>query len=419
MYKRKNLVSIMILVGLASSLYVNFRISNFRFSFAGVLFPVLIYVYRDINSIFLGIYSGVGLYFFRLLAFILSGGGVEEGLVLFFPEASFYILYGIFFFVIKYFLGSISMNQMFFIFLANDFLCNSFEVFIRVGRNIFADNLNILKSLLVVTFIRSGLAILIIIGFKYYRMFLIKEEHEKRYKKLLWLTSRLKTEVYWMEKNMENIEKVMSNCYELFIKILNDEEKESWGNRSLEISKDVHEIKKEYGLVVRGIEEIIVNKSDDSGMYFHELLLILKESMEGEIRYRKKNIEMDFQFNGDFYTEKHYYLMSVFRNIIMNSIDAIEDKGNIIFTHEIDNNVHIFKIKDTGCGISENELSNIFSPGYSTKIDYSTGEVNRGLGLSLVKDIVEIHLSGNIYVTSTKGRGTIFKLSIPKSELEE
>ena len=53
--------------------------------------------------------------------------------------------------------------------------------------------------------------------------------------------------------------------------------------------------------------------------------------------------------------------------------------------------------------------------GFSTKINYETGEVNRGLGLSLVKDFIEFRLGGTIRVTSVPGK-TVFTLTIPKEK---
>ncbi|QQY79570.1 histidine kinase/DNA gyrase B/HSP90-like ATPase [Keratinibaculum paraultunense] len=74
---------------------------------------------------------------------------------------------------------------------------------------------------------------------------------------------------------------------------------------------------------------------------------------------------------------------------------------------------------DDGSGIEDEDLPHIFSPGYSTKIDYETGQIYRGLGLTLIKDIVEIYLNGKIKVKSKFGKGTIFIIYIPAKELEE
>ena len=60
-------------------------------------------------------------------------------------------------------------------------------------------------------------------------------------------------------------------------------------------------------------------------------------------------------------------------------------------------------------------MEEIFVPGYSTKINYTTGEISRGLGLNLVKDLVENSLLGQIHVTSRPGY-TCFEMKIdPKT----
>jgi two-component system sensor histidine kinase YcbA len=63
-------------------------------------------------------------------------------------------------------------------------------------------------------------------------------------------------------------------------------------------------------------------------------------------------------------------------------------------------------------------LKHIFSPGFSTKINYTTGQINRGLGLSVVLDIVERELKGRVNVNSTKDIGTTFLIYIPRDSLE-
>ncbi|KAF5028192.1 Sensor histidine kinase GlnK [anaerobic digester metagenome] len=251
---------------------------------------------------------------------------------------------------------------------------------------------------------------------------LTKREHEDRYKKLLWLTSQLKTEIFWIEKNMDNIEKVMSQSYNLFEQISNNKNKDNWANNALNIARDVHEIKKENGLVVRGIKSITENKLNDNGMEYKDINNILLETMIRESKNINKHIEFEFIMGENFYTEKHYYLMSVLRNLIMNSMDAISESqfdAKISVVHSVDEIDHIFQISDNGSGINENDINEIFSPGFSTKINYDTGEINRGLGLSIVQYIVEEQLKGEVKVNSKLGIGTIFNINIPKIILEE
>jgi len=299
-----------------------------------------------------------------------------------------------------------------------DFISNILETYIRIGEDLFSPDYSIIKVLLFVAILRAALIWIMVLGYNYNKLLLIKEEHDKRYRNLLQIISQLKAEIYWMEKNMDHIEKVMTNAYQLFSNISEDGTKDSWAMEALEIAKDIHEIKKEYSLVVMGIEDAMANKLDNTGMYFSELVTILKETMDIEIRNQGKDIIIAYNIGEDFYTEKHYYLMSILRNLIINAIDSIEVKGNITLSHIVEDNNHKFIVQDNGCGIKKDELQYIFSPGYSSKIDYSTGQINRGLGLPLIENIIKVNLKGNIRVKSEYGIGTVFTVLIPVEELE-
>ena len=77
----------------------------------------------------------------------------------------------------------------------------------------------------------------------------------------------------------------------------------------------------------------------------------------------------------------------------------------------------IFKITDDGPGIPVEYKDEIFNTGFSTKINFETGEVSRGIGLGLVKDLVEKRLGGSIELASVPGN-TTFTVSIPKNQIE-
>jgi two-component system sensor histidine kinase YcbA len=418
MKKYRKIIISSLVVGLSSLLYIDFYIKNFKFSFAGVMFPLLLFMYDEFNPIAFGILSGFSLVVFRGLFYGVFQGPLTEVIIYSMPENIFYIVYGLVFFLISIKFQPITHNKMFVMAALSDTFSNIVEIYIRIGKDLFTSDYEIIKILFLVGAIRAGLVWLMIMGYKYYKLLLVKEEHDRRYKNLLRLTSQLKTEVYWMEKNMAHIEKVMSNAYELFSNIKEDKNREQWSGTALEIAKDVHEIKKEYGLVVMGIEEIMANRLDNTSMYFSELMIILKETLERDIKIQDKEITIRYEMGRNFYTEKHYYLMSILRNIIMNAIDSIEYKGNILVAHTVKNNNHQFIVKDDGCGINDEDLPHIFSPGYSTKIDYNTGQVNRGLGLTLIEKLLKVHLKGSIQVESKVGKGSTFIISIPVKELE-
>ena len=98
----------------------------------------------------------------------------------------------------------------------------------------------------------------------------------------------------------------------------------------------------------------------------------------------------------------------VFNNLFKNAIEAMPNGGKITFeaTEKQDN--IIFEITDTGSGIPEDKLKNIFRPFHSSKAK------GMGLGLTFCKNTVESH-GGNISVESKLGEGTKFIIVIPKT----
>ena len=103
-------------------------------------------------------------------------------------------------------------------------------------------------------------------------------------------------------------------------------------------------------------------------------------------------------------------LGQVFMNLLINAGHAIEQNGTItIKTYEKDKDVWI-EISDTGCGIPESNLEKIFDPFFTTK---PVG-IGTGLGLSISGEIVKKH-NGAITVESEVGRGTTFRIRLPKS----
>ena len=100
-------------------------------------------------------------------------------------------------------------------------------------------------------------------------------------------------------------------------------------------------------------------------------------------------------------------LNQVFMNILMNACQAIENKGTITISTEIDENNLVVKIKDNGKGIKKENLNKIFDAGFTTK---SVG-VGTGLGLAISSKIIAKH-NGTIKVLSEENIGTEFIITI-------
>ena len=98
----------------------------------------------------------------------------------------------------------------------------------------------------------------------------------------------------------------------------------------------------------------------------------------------------------------------VFLNLITNAADAIEEKGEIVIRTSSDGDSVCISIADTGCGITEEQMSKIRDPFFTTK------EVGKGtgLGLSIVDQIVTAH-DGELRMESEPGKGTIVSVILP------
>ena len=97
----------------------------------------------------------------------------------------------------------------------------------------------------------------------------------------------------------------------------------------------------------------------------------------------------------------------VVENLCKNAVDAMEGQGNITFHIEEKGKKVRIDVTDTGKGILKSKFKTVFNPGYTTK------KRGWGLGLSLVKRIIESYHGGKIYVKSSEiGKGTTFRIEL-------
>lgn len=99
-------------------------------------------------------------------------------------------------------------------------------------------------------------------------------------------------------------------------------------------------------------------------------------------------------------------LQEALLNLLSNAKDAVNSNGKIFFSAQYKDNSIILNIKDNGCGIPQNHLSEIFTPFTTYK------ENGTGLGLAIVKAVTEAH-HGTIHVQSVPFHSTAFTLTLP------
>jgi two-component system, NtrC family, sensor kinase len=136
-------------------------------------------------------------------------------------------------------------------------------------------------------------------------------------------------------------------------------------------------------------------------------------------RLKQTNIILDLDLSPDLppFSGVASQIQQVIMNLLLNGIDAVQSKGGgrvAIRTYgPCEGGSIVLDVRDTGEGISEDNLPRIFDPFFTTK----TGK-GAGLGLSVVYGIVKAH-GGDIEVEGGIGGGTIFRVMLPLAALEK
>ncbi|MES2431642.1 MAG: HAMP domain-containing sensor histidine kinase [Bacteroidota bacterium] len=99
----------------------------------------------------------------------------------------------------------------------------------------------------------------------------------------------------------------------------------------------------------------------------------------------------------------------VIENLLKNALDAMEGKGRITISIHDGVSQLVIDVSDTGKGISKQNISKVFKPGFTTK------KRGWGLGLSLSKRIIEQYHKGDLFVKHAEvGKGTTFRIVLKK-----
>ncbi len=137
----------------------------------------------------------------------------------------------------------------------------------------------------------------------------------------------------------------------------------------------------------------------------------LSEMVTGILSYLEKRVSGEVTFVLNFPERPQHVMMNellfswVIENLAKNGVDAMEGRGVLTFTITSSNAHAILDISDSGRGISKSAFKTIFLPGYTTK------DRGWGLGLTLVKRIVEVNHHGKIYVKKSGfNRGTTMRI---------
>lgn len=133
-----------------------------------------------------------------------------------------------------------------------------------------------------------------------------------------------------------------------------------------------------------------------------------------ELLARQKNIQLEFIHNQQeiMYEFDQDKLEKVFFNLLSNAFKFTPVNGSVSLTLSQSQHFINVSVADTGIGISSQSLPFIFDRFYQADGSQTRTHEGTGIGLSLVKELIELH-QGSIEVSSKPGKGTTFSIKLP------
>jgi len=174
------------------------------------------------------------------------------------------------------------------------------------------------------------------------------------------------------------------------------------------INRITNEVK-ESTAIIQGLQDLAT--MDKPKKARKDIAVVIEDSLKTTNIPEDVKVAMDIQ-KDEFFVDADVKQMSImYKNLINNAVQAMDNVGNIwIRAERTENNGIEVSIRDSGHGIKDEDLKNIFTPFFGTKI---TGF---GFGLSICKMIMEKH-EGKIDVKSEVGKGTTFVVQFPSNGL--
>ncbi|WP_430885506.1 ATP-binding protein [Fusibacter sp. JL216-2] len=409
---------------LMGQVYIHPFNSSFRISLGIVAMTLLILKFEKVPIAITGFISGGAIFGFRVfLDYVSTAADIIPIMNKHIPAAIFYMIVAVMYSQLKIRNYADYPVQLIFMVSISDIMANIMEVVMRQEFDGTSADV-VLLGLFIAGFVRAFLILILYSGLRFYSVLLLREEQNEKYKEFLLMSAKMKAEIFFLNKSMGDIESAMNRSYSIYSELKNDEVEidqtyiSHLKGRLLNLSKDIHEIKKDSQRVISGMESLLPDHRNKEHILIGEVLEIIQENTKRYVKALNKDIEIVLDIGDDMIINDYHSLISVLNNLINNAIESIEKTGFIHISQRKEGPNLVFEITDNGSGIKPKDLQAIFKPGFSTKFDKKTGRMSTGIGLTHVKELVESYYKGQLYVESETEKGTMFKVYIPIKNIQ-
>lgn len=406
-------------VCITSQLYFTLWAEGFRLSASAIFFPLLLLTLkRESHRPSAGLVTAGCVILFRVSHDLFRGIGLLSAVYTEVPGGIFYLCYDALLCLMLRDRRSYSFRHVWFSLYCCDLISNmvNFALSSHLSTALTAE---VFMPLAWMALFRATAAVFLLWAAKNYRQLLFQQEHELRYRRLFLMTANLKTELYFLKKDAEEVEQVMARAYKLYEKLEQAGAQDELRELALSIARDVHEVKKDNLRIIRGLEEEIAETYDHEVMSMRDLLNILSQSTRQMLGEQRSEIRLECFCPKNIPVREHYRVLSVLKNLVTNAVEAIQaasGTGCVRVEVHATQDILTLTVSDNGPGISSRKQKLLFKVGYSTKFNPDTGNISRGVGLPAVQYIVE-ELGGTLNVTSEQGSGTTFRIELPVDQV--
>ena len=415
----KDILFVVVLTVFAAQLRIHPFDTTFRIGLGVIAFAMGCLYKKEIPILWTGVLVSVAILSFRSWISLSGENGVLLNSIFeHLPGALYYT----FFALLLRFTRVLSLESkplhMGFFLGAIDFGSNMFEILISyllVGEVILGSSFFVhILSLLLVGLLRMFFVTGLYSTTQNQNLRVARQAEKKKLEELILLTSSLQAEVFYLQKSAQDMERLTKESYEIY-KSLMEKNERNLGKKALHISRMMHEIKHDYTRINGGLKKLLKTPERTEYTFFEILELSIKvhqtysQSMDKHVHFTK-NLDLDF------YPKDPLAWTSVLNNILANAVEAIESRGNIHVELMKEKGDLVLRVMDTGVGISSKDITHIFVPGFSNKLDESSGCYSSGLGLSHVENLVEF-FDGSINVSSEEGKGSTFEIRVKENNV--
>ncbi|MEK3875153.1 ATP-binding protein [Paenibacillus sp. FSL M7-0420] len=392
----------------------------FRIAMGSSAFLLFLLLMRQLPYIRTGCAAGVVVLLFRTAMDMVEGSGltVEQSLSSHFSAMIYYMVFGALMHVIKSRIDTFHPLVLGAVAALIDLLSNEMELLTRL---IVLDSatfrLNEWTYLMAIAVLRTYFTTGVYSSISVSQLRIREREQHERTQQMLGFGSGLYGEVFYLKKSIGTLEQVTLNSFELYTKLKDGEGTGRYSRQVLDITQQLHEVKKDSQRILAGLVKLVEREVNGD----MPLSGILRFAVKSNAKYAEmlgKDIKFHIHITSDYTTDSYIPLLTLLNNLTANAVEVIQGTGSIHLNAYEQDGMTILTVNDSGTGIGKRDLDLLFEPGFTTKFD-EEGIAATGIGLSHVRDIVNM-FEGSITVQPVSHTGgAMFQITVPSIKLRK